>query len=90
MSAVLNKRLTEEEVLKLKEAVHKIVTPINEELEENEEDFFEDAISFLSIGEIHYLSCMTEISYHKIFSYLMYEYVRMNENNKKRGILNVN
>lgn len=78
-----NKRLTEEEVLKLKDAIHEIVVPIDEELEENEEGFFEEVIAFLSICEIHYLSCMTEISYHKIFSYLMYEYIQKNEKMKK-------
>ena len=73
---MINKRLTEEEV--------KILT---EKIIENyslpEEVTITEIVSVLDISDIFYLSCLTDISYHKIFSYLMYEYIQKNEKMKK-------
>lgn len=39
--------------------------------------------SSMTISDIYYLSCETEISYHKIFSYFMSKYVLKNLDDKK-------
>ena len=72
----INKRLTDEEVELLKDIIKNFYNYTCD-------DEIYERLYLMSISDIYYFSCLTEISYHKIFSYFMYEYVENNLKLKK-------
>lgn len=79
---IVKNRLTYEEEKILKEKIYEIF-----DISDNNEEVFYTLITYFSIDMIYYLSCLTDISYYKIFSYCIYHYLKMNLIEKKNGEL---
>ncbi len=78
---VVKNRLTYDEERLLKEKIYEMFDI------SNDDELFYTLITYFSIDNIYYLSCLTDISYYKIFSYCIYHYLRMNLSEKKIGEL---
>jgi len=81
MSRKLNKRLTNEEIEILLKEMNNLYGFKNDTVE-----VYENLLN-INISDIYYLSCVTEISCHRIFSYLMYEYVEESICLKRQGLI---